>query len=173
MIRAIAIAAAFAAAAAAQTPSPDAAPITVSGRIDSTTGTPKLVESVQNTTTRAIRGFAYVTTFTEPETGKVISTWNRACVRIDSNPALNPGPGVPVPSGCKNGLPSQGLVIASGAGPEPIGRPLSVPTTSSGAAANYTFTVDLVVFTDGTTWGPAKTGPAKVILLRLNAQNAQ
>ena len=170
MIRAIAIAAAFAVAASAQTPAPDANPMTVSGRIDSTYGVPKLIESVQNTTTRAIRGFAYVTTFTDPATGKVISTWNRACARTDLNPALNPGPGDPVPAGCRNGLPSRGAVIASGAGPEPIGSPLSVPSTGSGAPANYSFAVDLVIFMDGTTLGPAKTSAARSILMALKSR---
>jgi len=54
-------------------------------------------------------------------------------------------------------------VRASGEGPEPIGNPLSVPASSSGAMAKYSFTVDLVFFSDGTTWGPAKTGTARTL----------
>ena len=52
-------------------------------------------------------------------------------------------------------------MIATGGGPEPIGNPLSMPATSSGALAKYSFSVDLVFFSDGTTWGPAKTGAGR------------
>jgi hypothetical protein len=36
-----------------------------------------------------------------------------------------------------------------------------MPATSSGALAKYSFSVDLVFFSDGTTWGPAKTGAGR------------
>jgi hypothetical protein len=110
----------------------------------------------------AIQGFAFVTTFTDSDTDAVISTWNRACYRqVAAGPALAAGPGEPSLAKCNNGSPRRGSVIASGAGPEPIGNPLSVPANSSGALAKYYFTVDLVFFSDGTTWGPAETGAAR------------
>jgi hypothetical protein len=146
----------------AQTTSNEPSPIVLSGTVELFNGVQKLVESVQNTSTRAIQGFAFVTTFTEPDTGAVISNWNRACYRqVAAGPALTAGPGEPSLAKCNNGSPLRGSVIASGAGPEPIGNPLSVPTGSTGALAKYSFTVDFVYFSDGTTWGPAKTGAAR------------
>jgi hypothetical protein len=162
MLRWLIAAAAFLPVLPAQPTSSEPAPITLSGAIESFNGVPKLIESVQNTSTRAIQGFAFVTTFTDPETGAVISKWNRACYRQSSaGPALAAGPGAPVLAKCSNGAHPRGSVISSGAGPEPIGNPLSVPSGSSGAPAKYSFTVDLVFFSDGTTWGPAKTGAAR------------
>lgn len=165
MFRLVMIAAAFLPALRAQTTSTERAPIALSGAIESFNGVAKLVESVQNTSARAIQGFAFVTTFTDPDTGAVISKWNRACYRqLTAGPALAAGPGMPVLAKCSNGKPPRGSVIATGAGPEPIGNPLSVPASSSGAQAKYSFTVDLVFFSDGTTWGPAKTGAARSLL---------
>jgi hypothetical protein len=161
MLRWLMITTAFLPALSAQTTSTEPAPIALSGVIESFNGVPKLVESVQNTSARAIQGFAFVTTFTDPDTGAVISKWNRACYRqLAARPALAAGPGIPVLAKCNNGSTPRGSVIASGAGPEPIGNPLSVPPS-----ARYSFTVDLVFFSDGTTWGPANTGAAKNLLM--------
>jgi hypothetical protein len=161
MLKWVMITTAFLPALSAQTTSTEPAPIALSGVIESFNGVPKLVESVQNTSARAIQGFAFVTTFTDPDTGAVISKWNRACYRqLAAGPALAAGPGTPVLAKCNNGSPPRGSVIASGAGPEPIGNPLSVPPS-----AKYSFTVDLVFFSDGTTWGPANTGAAKNLLM--------
>jgi hypothetical protein len=173
MFRWVMIAAALLPVLSAQATSTERAPIALSGAIESVSGLPKLIESVQNTSTRAIQGFAFVTTFTDPDTGAVISTWNRACYRQPAaGPALAAGPGTPVLAKCSNSPSPRGAVIASGAGPEPIGNPLSVPASSSGAPAKYSFTVDLVFFADGTTWGPAKTGAARS-LRGIIAGNAQ
>ncbi len=165
MFRWVMISAAFLPVLSAQTTSTEPTPIALSGAIESFNGVSKLIESVQNTSTRAIQGFAFITTFTDPDTGAVISKWNRACYRQSAaGPALAAGPGTPVLAKCNNGSAPRGSVIASGAGPEPIGNPLSVPASSSGALAKYSFTVDLVFFSDGTTWGPAKTGAARNLL---------
>ena len=166
MFRFARIAALFLPALSAQTPTTEQAPIALSGAIESFNGVPKLVESVRNNTTRTIQGFAFVTTFTDPDTGAVIKSWNRACYReLGAGPAVAAGPGNPVPANCHNGPTPPGSVRASGAGPEPIGNPLSVPPTASGTQAKYSFTVDMVFFSDGTTWGPAKTGAARSLLM--------
>jgi hypothetical protein len=166
MFRWVIIAAAFLPALSAQTTSTEPAPIALSGAIESFNGVPKLVESVQNSSTRAIQGFVFVTTFTDPDTGAAISKSNRGCYRqLAAGPALPAGPGTSVPAKCRNGSTPRGSVIAMGAGPEPIGNPLSVPASPSGAPAKYSFTVDLVFFSDGTTWGPANTGAARNLLM--------
>ena len=163
MFRWVMISVAFLRVLSAQATSAEPVPIALSGAVESFNGVAKLIESVQNTSTRAIQGFVFVTTFTDPDSGAIISKWNRACYRqLAAGPALAAGPGTPVLAKCSNGRPPRGSVIATGAGP-PIGNPLSVPANSSGAPAKYSFTIDVVFFSDGTTWGPANTGAARML----------
>jgi hypothetical protein len=46
-------------------------------------------------------------------------------------------------------------------------KPYPLRITAKGVPANYSFTVDLVMFDDGTTWGPAKTQAGKQLLSRI------
>jgi hypothetical protein len=56
------IAAPFLPILSAQTTSTEPVPIALSGTVQSLNGAPKLIESVQNISSRAIQGFAFVTT---------------------------------------------------------------------------------------------------------------
>jgi hypothetical protein len=104
---------------------------------------PGLFMTVRNTSGRDILGFAFETTFTNPETGKVMAMREHGAFR----PA------------------SRGISLPSGAG-KPNPKPYQLPVTSSGMAAGYSFTVDLVIFSDGSTWGPAKLDVSQTLLLR-------
>src|ERR1700722_20208205 len=109
MFRWVMISAAFLPVLSAQMTSTEPSPIALSGAIESFNGVSKLVESVQNTSTRAIQGFVFVTTFTDPDTGEVISKWNRGCYRqAAAGPALAAGPGAPVLAKCNNDRPPRG-----------------------------------------------------------------
>ena len=79
------ITAAFLPVLSAQTTSTEPAPIALSGVIESLNGVPKLIESVQNTSTRAIQGFAFVTTFTDPDTGMTAGRARADGVPYDPN----------------------------------------------------------------------------------------
>ena len=105
---------------------------------------PGLFMKVRNTSGRNILGFAFETTFTNPETGKVVGGHEHGAFR----PA------------------SRGISLPSGGG-KTNPKPYQLPVTRSGMPASYSFTVDLVIFDDGTTWGPAKLGTSKALLVRL------
>jgi hypothetical protein len=106
---------------------------------------PGLFMTVRNTSGRNILGFAFETTFTDPETGKAMDGTRE-------HSAFRPA--------------SRGILLPSG-GSKPNPKPYQLPVTSSGMPARYSFTVDLVIFDDGTKWGPAKLDVSEVVLMRL------
>jgi hypothetical protein len=106
---------------------------------------PGLFMKVRNTSGRNILGFAFETTFTNPANG-------RAMAAPREHGAFRPASrGISLPSGASNPTP----------------KPYQLPVTSLGMAAGYSFIVDLVIFDDGTTWGPAKLEVSQTLLLRL------
>jgi len=106
---------------------------------------PGLFMTVRNISGRNILGFAFETTFTNSETG-------RAMAGPREHSAFRPA--------------SRGISLPSG-GSKPNPKPYQLPVTSLGMPAKYSFTVDLVIFDDGTTWGPAKLEVSEALLLRL------
>ena len=105
---------------------------------------PGLFMMVRNTSGRNILGFAFETTFTNPQTGKEMAAREHGAFR----PA------------------SRGISLPPGAS-KPNPKPYQLPVTSSGVPARYSFTVDLVIFDDGTKWGPAKLDVSQTVLMRL------
>jgi hypothetical protein len=150
MFRTFVVIAALLPVAGAQTPSTDPAPMNVIGHIVwPHTGRPELSMTLQNTSARGIQGYFYEAIFTDPETGKLISTSG--------------------PIGSYRSLGS-GVLVAAGAetpSDAPVVKPL--PIAGSGVPANYSFNVDLVFFDDGTTWGPAKAAGAQQLLAQIAA----
>lgn len=140
-------------AISAQTPSIDPVPIEVAGKISAIDTQrwqgfregPGLFMTVQNVSGRAIQGYAFETTFTDPASGGRV------------------GPGR---SHSTYKQASMGVELAPGAKRELV-KPYPVPITANGVPANYSFNVDLVVFADGTTWGPGKTQTAKQLLSQI------
>jgi hypothetical protein len=106
---------------------------------------PGLYMAVKNTSGRAVSGIVFETIFTDTASGARL-------------------PGRHEHTTYKS--PENGILIAPNASmSEP--KPYPLPVTPSGSAANYSFTVDLVVFEDGSTWGPAKTRAATQLLRRI------
>jgi hypothetical protein len=105
---------------------------------------PGLFMKVRNISGRNILGFAFETTFTNPETGKAMA--------VREHGAFRPA--------------SRGISLPSDAS-KPNPKPYQVPITSSGMPASYSFAVDLVIFGDGAKWGPAKLEVSQTLLLRL------
>jgi len=105
---------------------------------------PGLFVTVRNLSGRNILGFAFQTTFTNPANGKVMDVREHAAFR----PA------------------SRGISLPSDAS-KPNPKPYQLPVTALGWAANYSFKIDLVIFSDGTTRGPAKLVVSQNLLLRL------
>ncbi len=106
---------------------------------------PGLFMKVRNLSGRNILGFAFETAFSDPETGRSIGTPRE-------HGAFRPA--------------SRGISLPPD-GSKPNPKPYQLPVTSSGVPARYSFTVDLVIFDDGTTWGPAKLEVSKALLVRL------
>jgi len=104
-----------------------------------------LFVTVRNISGRNILGFAFETTFTNPQTG-------RAMAAPREHSAFRPA--------------SRGISLPSGAS-KPNPKPYQLPVTSLGTPAAYAFTVDLVIFDDGTKWGPAKLEVSEALLMRL------
>lgn len=99
---------------------------------------------VRNISDRPIEAYVYHSLLTDPETGAILERSSHG--------------------GHKD--PSLGAAIESGATlAEP--RPYPLRLTASGVPANRSFTIDLVVFEDGSTWGPADTNAAKNMLRRI------
>ena len=88
--------------------------------------------TVRNVSGRGIQGYAFETIFTDPASGERVG---------------------PHRSHSTYKQPSLGAAIASGAKQE-VAKPYPVPITAYGAPGNCSFNIDLVVFEDGTTWGP-------------------
>ena len=105
---------------------------------------PGLLMKVRNISGRNILGFAFETTFSNPKTGKAMAAREHGAFRPASR-------GISLPSG----------------GSKPNPKPYQLPLTSSGTPARYSFTVDLVIFDDGTKWGPAKLDVSEALLMRL------
>jgi hypothetical protein len=140
----------------AQTPSTDPVPIEVTGKIsaidtqvwqDFREG-PGLFMTVQNVSGRGIQGYAFETTFTNPASGEPVEYRSHSTYK----------------------QPSLGVALGPGAKQE-VPKPYPVPITASGVPTNYSFTVDLVIFDDGTTWGPAKTQASKQLLTRIQKRH--
>jgi hypothetical protein len=134
----------------AQTPSTGPVPIEITGKvsaIDTRMGFPDgpgLFMTVQNISTRGIQGYVFETTFTDPASGEPVEHRSHSSYK----------------------QPSLGVGIAPGAKQEEV-KPYPMRITANGVPANYSFTVDLVIFDDGTTWGPAKTKAGKQLLSRI------
>jgi hypothetical protein len=154
MLRTILILAVLASPAIAQSANaPENSPIEVTGLVSPINpqewagfkAGPGLFMNVRNISGRNILGFAFETTFTDPETGKaMVGTREHSAFRPASR-------GISLPSGASN--------------PNP--KPYQLPVTSSGMPAGYSFVVDLVIFDDGTKWGPAKLEVSEALLMRL------
>ncbi|HTS76908.1 MAG TPA: hypothetical protein VMG40_11925 [Bryobacteraceae bacterium] len=99
---------------------------------------------VRNTSGRDIQGFALEARFTDPQTGKPLGGHR-------GHSEFNPR---------SNGLLAPGAT-------KPLVRPYPVPVTASGAPGAYAFSVDLVIFEDGTTWGPGRTPMARKLLQQI------
>jgi len=147
MLRISTLLLAFLPAIGAQTPPP----IEVTGNISpidpqvwAGMSGPGLFMTIQNTSGREIQGFAFATDFNDPQSGRHLPPSR------EHNAYKPPANGV--------------LLAANGKVSEP--KPYPVPI-SAGAPASYSFTVDLVIFGDGTTWGPAKTRAAQQLLRRI------
>jgi hypothetical protein len=106
---------------------------------------PGLYMAVKNTSGRAISGIVFETIFTDTASGARLSG-------RQEHSAYKP---------LENGV----LIAPNASMSEP--KPYPLPVTASGSTASYSFTVDLVVFEDGTTWGPAKTRTATQLLRRI------
>ena len=157
MLRTILILAVLAANAFAQPAgAPQSSPVEVRGLVSQIDphqwagfrAGPGLFMEVRNTSGRNILGFAFETTFTKPATGKVIGGHEHGAFRPASR-------GISLPAG----------------GSKPNPKPYQLPVTSSGMPASYSFTVDLVIFEDGATWGPAKLGTSQALLVRLATES--
>jgi hypothetical protein len=109
---------------------------------------PGLFMKVRNISGRNILGFAFETKFINPETGKAMAAPRE-------HGAFRPA--------------SRGISLPPGAS-KPNPKPYQLPVTSSGMPAEYSFTVDLVIFEDGTRWGPAKLEVSQALLLRLASE---
>ena len=137
----------------AQAPSTDPAPIEVTGKISAIdtqvwqgfSEGPGLFTTVQNVSGRGIQGYAFETTFTDAASGERIG---------------------PHRSHSTYKQPSLGVALASGAKQE-LAKPYPVPLAAYGVPGNFYFNIDLVVFEDGTTWGPGKSSSAKQLLSRI------
>lgn len=103
---------------------------------------PGVYTTVKNTSGRDVQAFAFSVVFTDPQSGKPVEGQRE---RSEYQP------------------PSDGVLLAANAS-EHERKPFPIPPTASGALASYSFDIDLVVFEDGTTWGPAKTRTAKELL---------
>jgi hypothetical protein len=157
MLRTVLALAAFALIAGAQTPTSDPSPIEVTAtisRIDPQVWAgfpegPGLFMTVKNISKRGIQGYAYQTIFTDPISGKRLEVRGHSAYK----------------------QPSLGVALAADASsPDP--KPYKVPITAFGAQTSSSFTVDLVVFDDGTTWGPAQTTVGKQLLERIQGKSA-
>jgi hypothetical protein len=137
----------------AQTPSTDPAPVDVTGKISAidtqvwqgSREGPGLFMAARNISGRGIRGYAFETIFTDAGSGE------RVGPRMSHSTYKEPQLGVALTPGAQ-----QDLV-----------KPYSVPITESGIPAIYSFNIDLVVFEDGSTWGPGKTQAARQLLSRI------
>jgi hypothetical protein len=136
----------------AQTPPTDPVPIKVTGSVSALDTQvwrgfpegPGLFMTVQNVSGRGIQGYAYETTFTDPASGERVEHITHSTYR----------------------QPSLGVALAPG-GKQDVARPYPMRIAAYGVPAKVSFDVDLVVFEDGTTWGPGKTKAAKQLLLRV------
>ena len=134
-----------------QTSAPDAPPIQVTGQIAAVdpqwnfANGVGLFMTVRNVSSRGIQGYAYETVFTDPDTGAILEHRTRSAYK---QPAL-------------------GIALAAGAGASPP-KPYPIPKLASAKAPAFSFKVDLVVFDDGTTWGPADTRTARQLLSRMH-----
>ena len=154
MLRTLLVVATLVPIAGAQTPAADSAPLVVTGYIASVDtqafpGFPSgygLFMTIRNTSTRGILGYLCQTVFTDKETGKPISLRPEPIAQFQSAPVLL-GPGSEMR----------------------IDRPYPVAMSTFGVLPNYSFSIDVVLFEDGTTWGPAKTAAAKTLLAQIAA----
>ena len=136
MLRTFVMIAAILPSLSAQAP----APIDVTAHMTwPVTSAPELSITLQNISGRNIQGYTVMAVFTDPDTGITIK---REPISVYRSPGL-------------------GVTLSPGAQKLEV---KSVPLGSSGMPANYRFDLDLVFFDDGTTWGPAQTGAAKVQL---------
>jgi hypothetical protein len=94
---------------------------------------PALALQVKNVSTKSILAYSIQILFTNPETGKVGSKRGSSTTFIDPS-----GQSHPMLPGAIENWP----------------KPAPFPRIAAGIAMQYTSSVDLVIFDDGTTWGP-------------------
>jgi hypothetical protein len=157
VLRTFLIFAALAPVIGAQTAgAPETSPIEVTGQISQIDpqvwvgfdAGPGLFMSVRNVSARGIRGYVYETVFTDAGTGKRLGQRQHSTYK----------------------KPSLGMALTAGA-IVPSGKPYDVPAAPSGITAQYSFQVDLVIFDDGSTWGPGQLRLSKILLTRIAAAN--
>lgn len=134
---------------------PETSPIEVNGRISQIDprlsggmeAGPGLFMKVHNTSTKAIQGYVYETFFVDPATGKKVGGHREHSVYKES---------------------SKGAVLTAGESKESA-KPYPLPIMSSGSIAQYSFKIDLVIFDDGSRWGPGQLVSSQKLLANLSA----
>jgi len=128
----------------------DVAPILVQGRIVAILPVQAsefgLVTKVQNTSTRDIKTVVLRVTFSNPTNGQKIGRSFRLL-------------------GDDGG---KGFLLKAGTEVDLWQKPMQIPNNSFGAGVQFSIVVDLVVFGDGSKWGPATLGVSQKILAGLN-----
>jgi hypothetical protein len=157
MLRSLLLLAALAPIIGAQSANaPEASPIEVTGQISQIDpqawagfdAGPGLFMSVRNVSARGICGYVYETVFTDAETGKPLAHRQHSMYK----------------------KASLGVALSAGA-IDLSGKPYNVPASQSGIPALFSFKVDLVIFDDGSTWGPGQLPLSKTLLARIAAAN--
>jgi len=120
----------------------EASTIQVDAPTDNSTTVPApgLSLRVRNTSARSIRAYSILITFTNPTNGTNMGRHVKT---------------ICVPSSQSEKYILPGHSDSSGALNSKF-KPIALPTTDAGVPAQYAFSVDLVIFDDGTEWGPAK-----------------
>lgn len=152
MFRAFLILGTFVLVLGAQDPQTVPSPVEVTGKIssvDSQTSPefgdkPGLFMTIKNVSSRDIQAYTIEAIFTDPQTGTRIEHQTHSARK----------------------LPTLGPLITAGAQMEGP-KPYSAPRTAAGSDAKVSFNIDLVVFEDGTTWGPGNTRAAKELIARV------
>jgi hypothetical protein len=156
MIRFLVIVAALAMPMGAQTAgSPGSCPIEVTGRVASIDphkwvgfeAGPGLFIEVRNISGKGIQGYVFETAFMDP------ATRQNAGGRREHSAWKEPG---------------KGVELAAGEGQE-LPKPYPLPKTASGSMAQYSFKVDLVIFDDGSKWGPGQLRSSMKMVTSLSA----
>jgi hypothetical protein len=109
---------------------------------------PGIVLNIKNTSGKNVLAYALQFRYTNPATGKAMGSGGHSVLRQGTN-----------------GTPKY---LAPGQTDTSL-KARSLPRTSYGVAATYVISVDLVVFEDGSQWGPASSRDAQQLLQRIQA----